>query len=149
MTNSSSDFNYPIVFKYIHGFMTISIPDLGIQQKIKMDSDFFSEKKWSFTSSILINMLKDVLESGAKHVQEKKWIPSPSQIKNQLKPTEKDFSLPEFQKQISKFFSVSENTLRREMAKGEIIFYTTEGGHRRIPESEIHRYLKNKNILST
>ena len=37
--------------------------------------------------------------------------------------------------------TVSENTIRREISRGAIRCYQTEGGHRRIPTSEIGTYL--------
>lgn len=148
MKNIISDFTYPIVFKHVHGFLTVSVPDLGIDSKIALPQDFFKNKKLEENKEIIWKIFADVLTESVSHLETKKWIPNASQIKTQLKTPEKDYSLPEFCKALQKHISVSENTLRREIAKGKIICYTTEGGHRRIPESEIQRYIKSSQNLA-
>lgn len=143
MTNSTSEFNYPIVLKYIHGFLTISVPDLGIDAKLPMPYDFHQTQKLAQNKDVIWQLLCQVVEESKNHLAQKKWKPDASQIKTQLVSPEKDYSLPEFCRELAKYITISENTLRREISKGKIICYTTDGGHRRIPASEVQRYIKN------
>lgn len=142
MKNIITEFTYPIVFKHIHGFLTVSVPDLGINAKVALSNDFYQPKKLEENKEIIWQLFSNLMKESVSHLETKKWIPNASQIKTQLKAPEKDYSLPEFCRAVQKHITVSENTLRREIAKGKIICYTTEGGHRRIPESELDRYLK-------
>lgn len=143
MRNNITDFTYPIIFKHIHGFLTVSVPDLGIDAKVAVPNDFFEPKKLEENKEIIWQIFSSVLKDSVSHLETKKWIPNASQIKTQLKTAEKDYRLPEFCRAVQKHITVSENTLRREISKGKIICYTTEGGHRRIPESELQRYIKS------
>ncbi len=149
--NSNTDFlNYPLVVKKVYDYVTVSVPDLGIAAKFPLPKEaaasgsvtkFLLEESADFRNGLLKAIFEAYAEA-EKHVQTKKWQPNPSSIKNQLKLREKDYSLPEFKKKICEHMNVSENTLRREIQKGRIIAYITEGGHRRIPESEVSRYLE-------
>lgn len=149
MADLNINFEYPLVIKALHGYLTISVPDLGLFEKIKISSDFYQNISKAENKLLLLELLTKTIQDTQKHVSEKKWKPEASSIKSQLKKTEKDFSLPEFQKELSKYVSVSENTLRREINKGHIICLSTTGGHRRIPESEIMRYVHYLNNKKT
>lgn len=149
--NSNADFlNYPLVIKRVYDYVTVSVPDLGISAKVPLPkaatasgtvTEFLWEESGTFRKSLL-KAIFDAFMEAEKHVQTKKWQPNPSSIRNQLKTQEKDYSLPEFKKKICEHMNISENTLRREIQKGRIIAYITDGGHRRIPESEVSRYLE-------
>lgn len=149
--NSNTDFlNYPLVIKRVYDYLTVSVPDLGIAAKIPLPkevgasdsvTEFLLEESGNFRK-ILLKAIFEAYTDAEKHVQTKKWQPNPSSIRNQLKTREKDYSLPEFKKKICEHMNISENTLRREIQKGRIIAYITDGGHRRIPESEVSRYLE-------
>ncbi len=149
--NSKTDFlNYPLVIKRVYDYVTVSVPDLGISAKVPLPrevgtsesvAEFLFEESGNFRKCLL-KAIFDAYVEAEKHVQTKKWQPNPSSIRNQLKTQEKDYSLPEFKKKICEHMNVSENTLRREIQKGRIIAFITEGGHRRIPESEVSRYLE-------
>ncbi|AZZ36827.1 hypothetical protein CIK05_08500 [Bdellovibrio sp. qaytius] len=149
MKNNITDFTYPIIFKHIHGFLTVSVPDLGIDAKVALPNDFFKSQKLEENKEIIWQIFTNVMKESVSHLETKKWIPNASQIKTQLKAAEKDYSLPEFCRAVQKHITVSENTLRREIAKGKIICYTTDGGHRRIPESELQRYIKSSQAASS
>jgi len=146
MENKITQFDYPIVFKYVHGFLTVSIPDLGISEKISIPKDFYQNNNLLNHKESIWNLMAQAIQEATFHIEKKKWKPEASQIKTQLKKPEKDYSLPEFQKKLSEYISVSENTLRREISKGLIICQITNGGHRRIPESEIANYLKRAKV---
>lgn len=149
MKNNITDFTYPIIFKHVHGFLTVSVPDLGIDAKVALARDFFKSGKLEQNKETIWKIFAEVLEDSVSHLETKKWIPDASQIKTQLKTPEKDYSLPEFCRAVQKHITVSENTLRREITRGKIICYTTEGGHRRIPESEVQRYIKASQISAS
>jgi len=142
MENKLTYFDYPIVLKHVHGFLTFSVPDLGISEKIPINQDFYKSSQIEKHKDKIWQMLVDVLQESEKHIVQKKWVPDASQIKTSIKKAEKDYSLPEFRKILSQHITVSENTLRRAIEKGQIICLKTDGGHRRIPESEVDRYLK-------
>jgi len=142
MENKLTYFDYPIVLKHVHGFLTFSVPDLGISEKFPINQDFYKSSQIEKHKDKIWQMLVDVLQESEKHIVQKKWVPDASQIKTSIKKAEKDYSLPEFRKILSQHITVSENTLRRAIEKGQIICLKTDGGHRRIPESEVDRYLK-------
>lgn len=146
MANKTLQFDYPIIIKHIHGFLTVSVPDLGIDAKIPVTADFYETEKLEQNKEKIWQLLCNVIRASTLHLETKKWVPDASQIKTQLKKPEKDYSLPEFCKVVSQYITVSENTLRREIKKGKIICYITDGGHRRIPESEVKRYLESSNL---
>lgn len=149
MKNTITEFNYPIIIKYIHGFLTVSVPDLGISTKISMTADFYQTTELAQNQDLIWQAVSEVIKESVTHLETKKWIPDASQIKTQLKAPEKDYSLPEFCRVIEKHVTLSENTLRREIARGKIICYTTSGGHRRIPESEVLRYIASLKTQDT
>ncbi len=82
------------------------------------------------------------------HRERKKWQPTPSTFKQSLQSGNEDYSLPDFVKKLNEHISVSENTIRREIQRGVIRCYQTEGGHRRIPVSEIASYLARISVKS-
>ena len=130
------NFEFPLVIKKIGPFVTFSVPDLGISEKVLLEAGTHAcDEQLFFTA------LKTVIAEGQKHVETKKWIPKTSTIKETLKSQDADLSLPEFCQRLQKHLNISENTIRREITKGYIISSFTSGGHRRIPESEINRYL--------
>ncbi len=135
------NFDYAIAIKRVGRFLTISIPDLGIAEKIHLETDGKTCDK-----SLFFERLQELLSQGNDHIQRRSWQPPASSIKETLVANGGDLTLPEFCKRVQEKMKVSENTLRREIAKGKIISTFTEGGHRRIPESEVIRYL---NICST
>lgn len=149
MENKVTTFDYPIILKHVHGFLTFSIPDLGISEKIPIDRNFYQATQIEKHKEQIWQILVNVLQESEKHIIYKKWIPDASQIKASIRKPEKDYSLPEFRKILSQHITVSENTLRRAIEKGLIICLKTEGGHRRIPESEIDRYLKSVEKINT
>lgn len=149
--NSHTDFlNYPVVIKRVYDYVTVSVPDLGISAKVPLPKEISASAEvteFLFLESgnfrkMLLKAIFDAYADAEKHMKTKKWQPNPSSIRNQLKAREKDYSLPEFKKKICEHMNISENTLRREIQKGRIIAYITAGGHRRIPESEVSRYLE-------
>ena len=130
------NFEFPVVVKRIGPYITFSVPDLGISEKVLLEPNTHACDEQQFLVAI-----KSVISESQKHVETKKWIPKTSTIKETLKSQDADLSLPEFCLRLKKHLNISENTIRREIAKGQIISSFTSGGHRRIPESEITRYL--------
>jgi excisionase family DNA binding protein len=153
---NSEVFKYPVVIRSVGSDFFISVPDLGFWKEIKIpvktdiknssiSAIFDSEMKKLFMDSLV-----DVWNDIDQHLKTKKWIPDPSQIKESLQTAEDDFTLPQFTQKLNQFISISENTVRREIGRGAIQCYQTEGGHRRIPYSELQRYISaQKNILTS
>jgi excisionase family DNA binding protein len=133
---------YPVVIKKVLGDIVISVPDLGHWDSLKLPDENSANSANDNFEENLLKKIKQVLVYIENHKLQKKWVPSPSTFRQSLqKPENEDFTLPEFVKALSPHMSVSENTIRREIKKGKLKCYVTEGGHRRIPFSELEFYL--------
>ena len=130
------NFDFPVILKRIGPYVTLSVPDIGLSQKILLESNTHA-----CDEDVFLNALQNLVLETKQHIETKKWIPKTSTIKEILKSQDADLSLPEFCERLKKHIDISENTIRREIAKGQIISSFTSGGHRRIPESEVYRYL--------
>ena len=158
-------FKYPLVIKQVGMELMISAPDFGFYETVELTAKSANENtkpdsaksanlqlinqneiELVFDSEVQKNLakkMKDVWDKIAHHLEEKKWIPDPSSFKHSIQQGEEDLSLPDFTKRLQEHMSISENTVRREIARGRIRCLTTDGGHRRIPVSEIESYLKH------
>lgn len=161
---NSSTFEYPLVVRKVMNEIVISCPDLGywksipvieIEQPLETAKSSKNEKVIVLEENFLKQITDGLKEAWLEiddHKKNKKWVPVPSTFKQSLQKNEKDFTLPEFTLQLSKYISISENTVRREISRGVIQCYQTEGGHRRIPFAELEIYLAkrrtNKELLS-
>ncbi len=140
-------FDYPIVIRRVANDLVFSIPDLGYFKHVplKLEKIAADSAKSSILDEELLHLSAEHLEKAwihiDKHLENKKWLPDASTFKQSLQKAEEDFSLPEFVLKLNEFMSVSENTIRREIKRGQIQCYQTEGGHRRIPASELNHYL--------
>lgn len=165
----SANLEYPLVIRKVLNELVFSVPDLGYWKTIplkndeKIEGDKLSPSESSKTSknnevikikaeseihlnNDFLNQINEALiEAWSEvelHVERRKWVPPPSTFKQSLQKSEKDFTLPEFTAELKKYIQLSENTIRREISRGVIQCYQTEGGHRRIPFSELELYLK-------
>jgi excisionase family DNA binding protein len=153
---NSSTFEYPLVIRKVMKEIVISAPDLGywksipiieIEQPLETAKSSKNEKVIVLEENFLRQVTEGLKEAWLEiddHRRNKKWVPTPSTFKQSLQKNEKDFTLPEFTAELSKFISISENTVRREITRGVIQCYQTEGGHRRIPFSELEIYLAKR-----
>lgn len=152
-------FDYPIVIRRVANDIVFSIPDLGYfkhspirAEKLIVESAKTPKSKNTAKSDNCIlseDLLHEAMEQLEKawlhidkHLENKKWLPDASTFKQSIQKAEEDYSLPEFAAKLNEFMSVSENTIRREIKRGQIQCYQTEGGHRRIPGSELGHYLE-------
>ena len=143
---------YPVVLRRVLNDMVISVPDLGFWKIVRMEESAKTSKPHE-ALELSEDWLKSVYEEIKQawiyideHKNHKKWVPEPSTFRKTLQtPQIKDFTLPEFTEALSKHMSISENTVRREIARGTIQCYQTEGGHRRIPYQELELYLDKRN----
>lgn len=149
---------YPVVIRKVLGELVISVPDLGFWKSIVLEEKNEGAKtansaKLNFDFQLSEDVLKAVgfaleqaWENIDEHLTTKKWVPEPSHFRQTVQKNEgQDFTLPEFTEKLSEYISISENTVRREIKRGTIQCYQTEGGHRRIPFSELELYLKRRN----
>lgn len=157
---NSSTFEYPLVVRKVLNEIVISCPDLGYWKSIpviEIDPPFppttitsksSKNEKVIVLEDFLLKQITECLKEAwleiDEHKKNKKWIPTPSTFKQSLQKNEKDFTLPEFTSELIKYISISENTVRREIARGVIQCYQTEGGHRRIPFAELEIYLAHR-----
>lgn len=153
---NSSTFEYPLVIRKVMNEIVISAPDLGywktiplveIEQPLDTAKSSKNEKVVVLEDYFLTQITEGLKEAWLEiddHKKNKKWVPTPSTFKQSLQKNEKDFTLPEFTLELSKYISISENTVRREIARGVIQCYQTEGGHRRIPFAELEVYLAKR-----
>jgi excisionase family DNA binding protein len=153
-------FEYPVVLRKVLNEIVISVPDLGYWKSIRIEegSDTSNSAKTSkiendfqISEDVLMGVFEGIKQTWVyidDHINKKKWIPEPSTFRQTLQKSEiKDFTLPEFTEALSKHMSISENTIRREIKRGTIQCYQTEGGHRRIPYQELELYLDRRNTL--
>lgn len=153
---NSSTFEYPLVVRKVMNEIVISCPDLGywksipvieIEQPIETSKSAKNEKVIVLEENFLKQITEGLQEAWLEiddHKKNKKWVPVPSTFKQSLQKNEKDFTLPEFTAELSKYISISENTVRREISRGVIQCYQTDGGHRRIPFAELEIYLAKR-----
>lgn len=142
--------SFPIVIKRVVDDLVLSVPDLGVFRNVPITREkTMSESAKSSTALIsevfkhqIMNEIEKLWCLTETHRTEKKWQPTPSNFKQSIQAGEEDYSLPEFTKKLNEFISVSENTVRREISRGNLRCYQTEGGHRRIPISELRIYLE-------
>ncbi len=162
--SSNPPFKYPLVIKQVGTELMISAPDFGFYETVELTAKNVNENaqtdssksahenlkiqneiELTFDSEAQKNLakkMKEVWDKIAQHLEEKKWIPDPSSFKHSIQQGEEDLSLPDFTKRLQEHISISENTVRREISRGRIRCLVTNGGHRRIPVSEIEAYLK-------
>ncbi len=142
--------DFPIVIKKLVDDIVISTPDLGFFKSLKPQYEKAYDES-SKSAKILITedfkntLIKEIENMWSQietHREHKKWQPLPSSFRQTLSAAEEDYSLPDFVKKLNAYISISENTVRREIKRGQIRCYQTEGGHRRIPSSEISNYLE-------
>ncbi len=149
----SSILEYPIVARKVLNDLVISLPDIGIWVQIPLP-----EKK-SINGVVQQGLPEEFLQQmavafkntwlkGHKHITEKKWVPDASSFKDSTKKAQKDLTVMGFVNKVKPYMSICDNTVRREIKRGMIKCYTTAGGHRRIPESEVERYVRNSENLS-
>lgn len=157
--------DYPVVLRRVLNDLVVSVPDLGYWKSVPLleqnnnensaisakneQMEDLAESKILLTSEI-IQQFSDAIKQAwvyiDDHKQNKLWVPEPSTFRKSIeKPDQQDFTLPEFTKRLSEHMSISENTVRREIKRGVIKCYQTEGGHRRIPYQELELYLTRKN----
>lgn len=153
---NSSTFEYPLVVRKVMNEIVISCPDLGywksipvieIEQPLETAKSAKNEKVIVLEENFIKQITEGLKEAWLEideHKKNKKWVPVPSTFKQSLQKNEKDFTLPEFTLELSKYISISENTVRREISRGVIQCYQTEGGHRRIPFAELEVYLAKR-----
>ncbi len=153
---NSSTFEYPLVVRKVMNEIVISCPDLGywksipvieIEQPLETSKSAKNEKVIVLEENFIKQITEGLKEAWLEideHKKNKKWVPVPSTFKQSLQKNEKDFTLPEFTIELSKYISISENTVRREISRGVIQCYQTEGGHRRIPFAELEVYLAKR-----
>jgi len=149
----SSSLNYPIVLRRVGNDIIVTVPDLGTWRAISLREQI-SANSATGTLDLSDEFLTQVAQSIKQtlvdidgHLEKKKWIPEPSTFRQSVQKSEgEDFTLPEFTKQLQTRMKISENTVRREIQRGAIQCYVTEGGHRRIPFAELELYLEKSRV---
>jgi excisionase family DNA binding protein len=154
----ASSLEYPVVLRKVLNEIVISVPDLGYWKSVRLEENSEglnsaktsnSENDFQISEDVLVGVLEGIKQTWVyidDHINKKKWIPEPSTFRQTIQKSEvKDFTLPEFTEALSKYMSISENTVRREIKRGTIQCYQTEGGHRRIPYQELELYLNRRN----
>lgn len=149
---NSKTFDYPLVIRRVANDMVVSIPDLGYFEhtpiaRAKMSANSSKSDNCVLNEELLHHTMEQIEKAWLyidQHIESKKWVPNASTFKQSIQKAEEDYSLPEFVAKLNEYMSVSDNTIRREIKRGQIQCYQTEGGHRRIPGSELNRYLETR-----
>lgn len=152
-----SSLEYPVVLRKVLNEIVISVPDLGYWKSVRLEEvgdqaksakTSKPENDFQLTEDVLMGVLEGLKQTWIyvdDHLNKKKWIPEPSTFRQTIQKSEnKDFTLPEFTEALSKHMTISENTVRREIKRGTIQCYQTDGGHRRIPFQEVELYLNRR-----
>lgn len=147
----STSLNYPIVLRRVGNDIILSAPDLGHWTAVSLRESISANSatgELELTDELMQNLSKEIkhmLVYIDNHINKKKWIPEPSTFRQSVQKSEgEDFTLPEFTRQLQARMNISENTVRREIKRGAIQCYVTEGGHRRIPYAELEMYLERR-----
>jgi len=137
---------YPLVIRKVLDNMTVSLPDLSIWGTLPLPLKIKSEKGYvtQFNDEYALKLGREILRTyvkATKHMNEKKWVPNASDIKAVVTKQDKPLTVPAFTKLISQVVPLSKDTVRRDIERGIIKCSKTSGRHRRIPGSEVGRYL--------
>jgi excisionase family DNA binding protein len=146
MKKPSHVLEYPLVVRKVQDSLTVSVPDLSIwgtlelPPKVKTQNGYVTQ----FNDEYALKVGREVLRTyvrATKHMNEKKWVPGASDIKAVVTKQDKPLTLPAFRNIVAQAVPVSLNTIRRDVDRGVIKCAKTSGRHRRIPGSEVGRYL--------
>lgn len=157
MKKPSHVLEYPIVMKQVLDSFTVSVPDIALWTAlplpVKDDTNKFYVTSKSFKykneeipkgtkyNELLGRIILNLYAETSTHIRKKKWVPKASDIKAVVTKQEKPLTLPAFTKLIRQVVPISQDTVRRDIERGVIKCAKTTGGHRRIPGSEVGRYL--------
>lgn len=137
MTRRFTPFDYPIVIKQHLGYITVSVPDLGIAIVENLPAGGRIDSKF------LMKIAQHVGNSWVKASQEldrlsisRRPTPRPSSSKEVVNPKKSNsLSTPK----AAAILGVSENTVRNLVKGNYLRCKITAGGHRRFSEGEVMR----------
>lgn len=146
MKKPSHVLEYPLVVRKVQNSLTVSVPDLSIWGTLELPPKVKTEKGYvtQFNDEYALKLGREILRTysrATRHMSEKKWVPNASDIKAVVTKQDKPLTVPAFTKLIGQVVPVSQDTVRRDIERGIIKCSKTSGGHRRIPGSEVGRYL--------
>jgi len=146
MKKPSHVLEYPLVVRKVQNSLTVSVPDLSIWGTLELPPKVKTEKGYvtQFNDEYALKLGREILRTysrATRHMSEKKWVPNASDIKAVVTKQDKPLTVPAFTKLIGQVVPVSQDTVRRDIERGVIKCSKTSGGHRRIPGSEVGRYL--------
>ncbi len=133
---------YPVIIKQHLGFIVFSVPDLGINlvENLPVGGKLSREYVVSLAASLGKTWIKSSDRLRAFR-EAGKSPPEPSSIKATLSERQDlGFTPP----QAAKLLGVSVNTVRRMVDRGTLKAEVTDGGHRKISESEIRKWLESQ-----
>ncbi len=137
---------YPLVIRKVQNSLTVSVPDISIWGTIELPPKVKVTKGYvtQFNDEYALKLGREILRTysrASKHMNEKKWVPTASDIKSVVAKQGKAMTLPAFARVINQVIRISEDSVARDIERGAIKCSKTSGGHRRIPASEVGRYL--------
>lgn len=129
---------YPIVIRVVEGYIEASQPDLGIYRARKKFDDI---KKAEDIGNIVLDLMKEVVERYYELLSHAEELPLPSYPKGTLNlMITPSLSI----RTAANLLGVSQDTVRRICADGQLRYNLTRGGHRRFSLAEIQLYQKSK-----
>lgn len=156
MKNNLDPLSYIVAVFKDANFLRIVGADFNIQhglslprkvKKVDPDQNQKIGLDWSDEDALAIGraVLK-TFDGIEKHLEQRKWTPKRSALKDLFKEAEASLTLPAFTKRVSKYVPVSEDTVKRDINKGIIQAAKTSGGksgrgHYRIPETQVPTYV--------
>ncbi len=144
---------YIVGLRQTQDYLQVFSPDIGAGIGIKLPkknspNGTFSKDISDSDKKALGEAVLKVFDMIEEHLKTKSWKPPRTSFKEFLKVLpERELSVTEFTQIINKFTKVSADTVRRDVDKGIILATKTTGGksgrgHRKIPYSEVVRYIK-------
>lgn len=136
MSRSFSPFDYPIVIKQAMGFITISVPDLGITVVESLPPGGRMDPKFLLKIANHIGRSWIKANEEIQRMKGHRPLPRPSSTKGILNPDpDPGLSTPH----AAKVLGVHENTVRNLVEAKIMKCKKTAGGHRRFAEGEVLR----------
>ena len=138
MKNTATAFDYPIVIRQRHGFLTITVPDLNIIMAEEIPVTGKLEKH--FLMKVARGVGLAWLETNKRIKRKQARLRKPSPTKNIMGPLfkNKPINTPE----AARILGVSENTLRRMVKRKQIPCVKTAKGHRRFSEAVLRKWVE-------
>ncbi len=144
MKKHISPFDYPIVIRQNMGFITISVPDLNIIMAEEIPVTKKLEKNFLMKIAKTVGLAWVKVSHQIHRKQARRRLPSKTKAILSPRYSNKPLKIAA----AALVLGVSENTLRRMVARKQISCVKTAKGHRRFTESSLNKWLVQSSFKS-